>query len=237
MQRGFGDLALTMAVALGFLALPGSAIALDFVVTRPIAYDNMVVYPVKGDNARAFGTSGLLTVEQAEQQGLIRIHHNSDGSVSVDNLSTQGVFVPFGTLLSGGRQDQVVGTSQFLAPKAQNVPLGVFCVDPFRSTARPHENANEFSTSGDLIPSQTARLSMLLSNVDTRAVARLRQSGVWWSIDTLRSNLEKQLGVALDPPEPAPWTRNFEFGESCNNRSVSKRIELDLQSSTRAQQS
>jgi hypothetical protein len=53
---------------------------------------------------------------------------------------------------------------------------------------------------------------MVLSSVDSKSVVRLRQSGVWWSIDTLRSNLEKRFGVALEPPEPTSWTRNLDAG-------------------------
>jgi hypothetical protein len=136
MQRSFGGLALMMVAALGLLALPGSAIADDYAVMKPITFDNMAVYPIKGESASPFGTSGLQTVEQAEQQGLIQIHHNSDDSVWADNLSSQSLFVPFGTLLAGGRQDQVVGASQFLPPKTECAVGGLLRRSfPINSTA------------------------------------------------------------------------------------------------------
>ena len=50
---------------------------------------------------------------------------------------------------------------------------------------------------------------MLLNSADSDAVWRLRQSGVWWSIDTLRARLERELGTTLNPAASAPWTRDL----------------------------
>jgi hypothetical protein len=194
-------------VAAALTAFGGPAFALDYKIAPPILHDNLAVYLVEGGAA---GQPALLTVEQAAQRGLVRIHRGENSSVTMDNMSGQSLLVPFGTLLGGGLQDQVVGTATILPPNAHNVPLNTFCVDPFRSSPRSSASADAFALSGTLIPSRTAKLSMWLNSAaDTKAVDRLRQSGVWWSIDTLRSHLEKQLGVRLEPPTSVKWNPNL----------------------------
>lgn len=190
--------------ALALAAFGWPALALDYKIAPPIVHDNLAVYLIDGGAATA---PAPLTVEQAVQRRLVRIHRNENSSVTMDNMSGQSILVPFGTLLAGGLQDQVVGTATILPPNARNVPLNTFCVDPFRSSPRSSASADAFTTSGTLIPSRTAKLSMLLNSAaDTKAVDRLRQSGVWWSIDTLRSRLEKQLEVRLEPSTSVKWT-------------------------------
>jgi hypothetical protein len=201
-------------VALGSSSWAQSAFALDYQVASPIVHDNMAVYPIK---SRATpDRQVLLTLDKAIHGGLAKIHETTDHRVTVDNDSGLAIFVPFGTLLTGGLQDQVVGNGVLVPPNAQGVPIYTYCVDPFRSTARPQESADSFQTSGTIIPRQTAKLSMLLSLVSSRAVNRIRQSGVWWSIDTLRTQLEKELGTELEPPKSVPWTRDF----SSDNRAT-----------------
>lgn len=184
-------------------AFSWAADALDYKIADPVVHDNLAVYPIRSD---AIGVPAPLTVERAARRGLVRIHRNEDSSVTMDNMSGQSIFVPFGTLLTGGLQDQVVRTGTILPPHARGAPLSVFCVDPFRTMPREHESADTFATSGALIPSRMAKLSMLLSSTDSKAIRWLRQSGVWWSIDALHSRLEKHLGTKLEASISRNWT-------------------------------
>ena len=182
----------------------GTAVA-QTSVSSPVVYRDMAVYPIEGTTA----ASSPLTIGQAMQRGLAIIRRGTNGAVSVDNLSAQAILVPFGTLLTGGLQDQVVGLNALIPPKAAGFALSVFCVDPFRSTPRPAEDTDAFAASGALIPSRMAQLSLLLNSANTDAAWRLRQSGVWWSIDTLRARLERKLGGTLKPAVSVPWTRDL----------------------------
>lgn len=203
----------TILLALVSLSWTPRALALDDEVASPIVHDNMAVYPIKSHT-----TAGPvpLTIDRAIHGGLAKIHDGTDAAVTVDNNSGHSIFVPFGTLLTGGLQDQVVATGTLVPPNAQGVPIDVFCVDPFRSTPRLPESADAFETSGALMPWRIAKLNMLLNSADSRVVKRIRQSGVWWSIDTVRSRLQKELGTELEPPKSVPWSRDF----SSDNRAI-----------------
>src|SRR5262249_40839485 len=132
--------------------------------------------------------------------------------ISIENLSDQSIFIPFGTLLVGGMQDQVVAQDTILPPRGR-MPLEVFCVDPFRSVPRGSEDPTVFSSTGVLFPSRMARLALLAGSGDNKAVENLRQSGLWWSIETARAQLTRVLGEALEPPQVVTW-KNDELREA-----------------------
>jgi hypothetical protein len=183
---------------------PASADAFEsYRITGPIVHENLAVYSVHGPGT---GTRPPLTLDSAMASGAAKIHETGKRPLVIENLSDQSIFVPFGALLVGGLQDQVARTSLIVPPRTSRSPLDVFCVDPFRSTARGSEDPKLFSVAGDLLPWQAARLSMLTGASASKAADRLRQVGVWWSIDSIRSALTHQLGEPPEPPRSAEWS-------------------------------
>lgn len=170
-------------------------------ISAPVAYDNLAVYFVRGNGSGA----APLTLDQAVNSGQAEVRWHSGDPITVENFSDQSVFVPFGTLLKGGLQDQVTSVSLLLPPHSGAVSLATFCVDPFRSTARDQESPNTMTTAGQMFPGHLAELAMLVSAPKAKAVTQLRQSAVWWSIDTLRSELSRNLGVTVEPPREYHW--------------------------------
>ncbi len=196
--------------ALGPLSASGIAVA--DTVASPLVQDNLAVYPIR---AAASGSDGLTSIAQAVRDGGAKIYRDSDGRVAIDNQSGSTVFVPMGTLFVGGTQDQVSAGGMTIPPGA-HVTIDTYCVDPFRNTARAGEDPDAYTTSGLLVPWRTAKLSMLSNASTSLPVDDIRQSGVWWSIDTLRTRLEARLGEPLEPPAQPQWTRNL----SSENRGV-----------------
>jgi hypothetical protein len=194
------------ALALATVSVFGPATARAQTVSAPIVHGNLAVYPIEGGTV---SQATPLTIGQAMERGLVKIKQLASGGVRVDNLSSQSIFIPFGTLLAGGLQDQVVSLSTNVPPNAVDAHLYVFCVDPFRMTARQSESGDAFTTSGELIPSRNAELSMVLNIADSDAAWRIRQAGIWWSIDTLRSQLERTLQTTLKPATSVAWTPDF----------------------------
>ena len=211
--------------ALALAAFGWPALALDYKIAPPIVHDNLAVYLIDGGAATA---PAPLTVEQAVQRRLVRIHRNENSSVTMDNMSGQSILVPFGTLLAGGLQDQVVGTATILPPNARNVPLNTFCVDPFRSSPRSSASADAFTTSGTLIPSRTAKLSMLLNSAaDTKAVDRLRQSGVLVEHRHPTLAPRKTIGGEIRTVHIGKMDSGLIFREPCLDGAGGKSVKLD----------
>ena len=197
MQRTLFHFPASAFLALALLNIPDRAQA--FEISNAVVHDNLGIYFVRGAGQ---GNPTPLTLDQAMSRGAIKIY--DDGPLAIENVSGQSVLVQLGDLLKGGLQDQVVGTSFMLPPRSGRVPLDTFCVDPFRSAARQGENPHRFASVGQF-PSRMAKLSMLSGSSDSKAIRDIRQSGIWWSIDTLRSRLSDRLGVEMEPPRAAHW--------------------------------
>jgi len=191
------------AVAITFLALALSlphAWAFDeHQLLDPVQRENLTIYFVRGGGS---GGRAPLKLDQAINQGDARMSWQQKGPVAIENLSDQTIYVPFGTLLKGGLQDQVVSQDVLLRPRSGRIFLPVFCVDPFRSTQRLGEDAAAFQPTGKLFPWLNARLSMLAGSESSKA-EQIRQMGIWWSVDTLRSQLSAKIGIPLEPPPAA----------------------------------
>jgi hypothetical protein len=194
------------ALAAGLMMLAGAAVpASSFEapsVTTPMARDNLAVYFVHGTGS---GATAPLTLDQALASGAVRIDESSRRPITIENLSSTSIFIPAGTLLLGGLQDQVVASTMILPPGSGRTPLDVFCVDPFRTAARGSEDPTVFSSTGVLFPWRTARLALFAGSAENKAAETLRQSAIWWSIDTLRSQLARVLGEPLEPRQPVTW--------------------------------
>jgi hypothetical protein len=179
-------------------------------LASPVVRDNLAVYFVHGSGS---GAAAPLTLEQALASGAVRINESPQHPITIENLSDQSIFIPFGTLLVGGLQDQVVAQDMMLPPRSGRMPLEVFCVDPFRSVARGNEDPTAFSSTGALFPSRMARLALLAGGGSNKPVENLRQSGIWWSIETVRAQLTRVLSEPLEPPQTVAW-KNDELREA-----------------------
>ena len=95
----------------------------------------------------------------------------------------QPVFVQFGDLVKGGRQDRVLTVSLVLPPRSGRVPIGSYCVEQGRWAARGVEDAKKFSMSEMLMPSREAKVAMAKpaanpTSSSTGAMFTERQHGV-----------------------------------------------------------
>ncbi len=192
-----------MAGLFSLAALTGPALCDPAIgsLSGPVVHDNLAVYFVRGNSAGA----APLTLDEAMRNGQAQVRWTRTDPITVENMSDRSIFVPFGALLTGGLQDQVVGASFMLPPHSGPVPLATFCVDPFRSTARDGEAADRLASPGTMFPGRMAKLAMMVAAPRSRAVRRMRQTGVWWSIDSTRAQLGHTLGTPVEPPRETHW--------------------------------
>lgn len=196
-----------LALATGLLALAaGPSLRAwgfeNYPISSPVVRDNLAVYFVHGSGT---GAAAPMSLDQALASGAVKINESPQRPVTIENVSDRSVFIQIGTLLAGGMQDQVVAQDTLLPPRSGRLPLEIFCVDPFRGTARDGEDPDQFSSTGALFPSRLARLVMLTGGANTKPVQLIRQSGLWWNIDTVRSQLSRRLGEPLEPPRTVAW--------------------------------
>jgi hypothetical protein len=198
MQRTSRLAAVLVATVFAALATPASAF--DYAMSGSATYQNLAVYFMRGAGA----TAAPLALDQALRDGSVKIYQDKSG-LSVENFSAHSVFIQAGALLLGGVQDQVAGADFVVGPHSGRVPIPTLCVDPFRSTARAGENAKLFASAPGLFPSRVALLALLANSFHEGIASDMRQSAVWWSIDSLRLTLSKRLGAPLETPRTVRW--------------------------------
>ena len=129
--------AISLAVLAG--AGPGSNVG------KPIQSGRLTVFPVFG--ARSGPDARYLTLDEGLQAGLVSVDEAgrmvrrgpmAGGGASVNQLALTNradrpLMLLAGEIVSGGKQDRVVGQDRVVPPHS-DVPLGVFCVEPGRWT-------------------------------------------------------------------------------------------------------
>jgi hypothetical protein len=169
---------------------------------EPVTYENISVFPVVSSNSQ--DTSPFLTLEEGlstgevlvrEQgsEGLVRgrdgrpiyVPQSTGASVNqlvLINRSRRPLLLLAGELVSGGKQDRVIGKDRIIPAGAPPLPLSVFCVEHGRWTG-----VSQFA----------AAKTIVHPSVRERAAVDQKQAEVW---DAVRSGTTAKAA----PAAPAP---------------------------------
>src|SRR5579863_7275048 len=128
-------------------------------VLPPIGQGNLTIFPVIAD--RVFDTGRFLTLdegirsgqvivaEMGQARGLVRPRPAQDGvwterpyglpvtgarvnELALVNNSDRPLILLAGEIVTGGKQDRVVGKDRIIPPESDPIALDVFCVEPGR---------------------------------------------------------------------------------------------------------
>jgi len=172
-------------------------------VLAPLSSGNLTIFPVVGPSAPNTGMfltldeglrSGEVVVTEAGSvRGLVRgpqpIRPYQNGGAQVNTLvlvnnSKRPLLLLAGEIVTGGKQDRVIGKDRIVPPESEPIDLGVFCVEPGRWVARTN-NFGGFS-------------NLAQPSVRANAMATQNQQLVW---DSVRESRAK---VAQNVPSAAP---------------------------------
>jgi hypothetical protein len=214
----WGGLALVGSVP-GSPAPPSSRPEGEWRLLDPVTYENISVFPVVSSYSQ--DTSPFLTLEEGlatgevtvREQGSETMVRGRDGrpvylphpasSASVNQLvlinrSRRPLLLLAGELVSGGKQDRVIGKDRIVPSGGPPLPLDVFCVEHGRWTG-----SSQFA----------AALTIVHPSVREKAAVDQKQTEVW---DAVRS------GTTSAKPAAAPAARissdNLESAIAGNGR-------------------
>ena len=153
---------------------------------EPISYENLTVFPVVAGGG--YDTSGFLTLEEGlargevivQEQGAETMMRNRDGvrpaaqysgpsvnQLVLINRSKRPLLLLAGELVSGGKQDRIIGKDRIVPAGAEPLPLDVFCVEHGR-----------WSTGSQF----TAAKTIVHPSVREQAAVNQKQTDVWASV-------------------------------------------------------
>jgi hypothetical protein len=185
-------------------------------VLSPITHGNLTIFPVVGGTD--YDTSHILTLdegikagsviitEQGALRGLVRRGSAPSGSAEVNRLvlvnnSDRPLLLLAGEIVTGGKQDRVIGADRLVPPKSDPIDLSVFCVEPGRWVA----HSEQFGS----MKSQMAQPS-----VRVPAMAAKNQQQVWDQVAKARDSAAMASSVEVTSASPLVQADNADLARA-----------------------
>jgi len=188
----------------------------DWRLLDPVAYENITIFPVVSSSTQ--DTSPFLTLDEGLSSGAVIVseqgaaglarsrdgrpvavpQYNSGASVNQLVLINRGkrpLLLLAGELVSGGKQDRIIGKDRIVPVGSDPLPLDVFCVEHGRWTGA----SSQFDSSKTIVH----------PSVREQAAVGQNQNEVWSAVrsGTLAAPKARSAGVAggmaTPPPPPA----------------------------------
>jgi hypothetical protein len=225
--------------------------ASEYKVLEPIRHGNLTVFPVVA--AKSYPTGQFLTLDEGLRsgevvvteagsvQGLIRrnpmppVRH--DGAqvnrLVLVNNSRRPLLLLAGEIVSGGKQDRVIGKDRIVPPESDPVDLSVFCVEPGRWVATSeHFGASQAMYGGAMGatmggPRSSPPMAMMAQpSVRAKAMGDKDQNEVWAEVKKQREAVSETVEVSGAAPGVASEiARTTSYAKVNENEEVRKQVD------------
>jgi hypothetical protein len=232
--------------------------SVGFKVLEPIRHGNLTVFPVVA--VKSYPTGEFLTLDEGLRsgevvvteagsvQGLIRRHATPairhDGAevnrLVLVNNSKRPLLLLAGEIVSGGKQDRVIGKDRIVPAESDPVDLSVFCVEPGRwVAASEHFGASESvygKNAGTAAVGPPPMAIMAQPSVRAKAMADKDQNQVWNEVNKQKAAMTEQVTVsssaaAIDLSQTTSYAKANENAEVKKQvDAIAKPIEQNYQS-------
>jgi len=216
-------------------------------VLEPIRHGNLTVFPVVA--AKSYPTGEFMTLDEGLRsgdvivteagnvQGLVRRHpmpaiRNEGAQVNrlvLVNNSKRPLLLLAGEIVSGGKQDRVIGKDRIVPPESDPVDLSVFCVEPGRWVATSNNfGASEAmygKTVGGPIHGNAPMALMVQPSVRAKAMADKDQSQVWAEVRKQQSAMETVEVSAGAAPVATELAQTSSYAKVNENAEVRKQVD------------
>jgi hypothetical protein len=142
---------------------------------EPVRFENLTIIPLSGSSKRM--PAAAVPLDEALKKGWLRIRELDDGDVPrlvVDNRGDGTVFIMGGEVVTGGKQDRLIGGDVLLRPHVRGVVIPVYCVEAGRWT----ETSAQFGTKQNLGTWQL--------RANAQAAAPAAQERIWGEVDKMQ---------------------------------------------------
>ena len=181
-------------------------------VLAPIRNGNLTIFPVVAESTH--DTGQFLTLDEGLRAGDVVVTEAGNAGPLVRPRSGHGVWneglrsgaqvnqlvlinnskrpllLLAGEIVTGGKQDRVIGKDRLVPAESDPVDLGVFCVEPGRWVAR----SDKF----------IAPMAMVQPSIRGKAMADKDQAKVWEQVGKARTSMAETVSVASGTRAAAP---------------------------------
>jgi hypothetical protein len=215
-------------------------------VLDPIRHGNLTVFPVVA--AKSYSTSEFLTLDEGLRsgdvvvteaggvQGLIRRHSTPairhDGAqvnrLVLVNNSKRPLLLLAGEIVTGGKQDRVIGKDRIVPAESDPIDLSVFCVEPGRWVATSeHFGASEAMYGARVSGGTTAPAPMAMMaqpSVRAKAMADKNQDEVWNEVNKQKAQMSVEVAAA-SPAVASEVSQTSSYAKVNENAEVRKQVD------------
>ncbi len=214
-------------------------------VLDPIRHGNLTVFPVVA--AKSYPTGEFLTLDEGLRsgevvvteagsvQGLIRRHgtpavHHDGAEVNrlvLVNNSKRPLLLLAGEIVSGGKQDRVIGKDRIVPAESDPVDLSVFCVEPGRWVATSANfGASEAMYAGKSVHGAAAPPMAIMAqpSVRAKAMADKDQQAVWDAVNKQKEQVAVEV-VAAAPTLQTEMAQTSSYAKVNENKVVRAQVD------------
>jgi hypothetical protein len=218
-------------------------------VLEPIRHGNLTVFPVVA--AKSYPTAEFMTLDEGlhsgevivteagNVQGLIRrpttpaVRH--DGAqvnrLVLVNNSKRPLLLLAGEIVTGGKQDRVIGKDRIVPAESDPVDLSVFCVEPGRWVATSeHFGASEAmygkGAVGGALNAPAPMAVMAQPSVRAKAMADKDQDKVWAEVRKQQAAQAETVEVSgASPTVATELSQTSSYAKVMENQEVKKQVD------------
>src|ERR1700688_3382362 len=219
--------------------------ASGYKVVEPIRHGSLTVFPVVAPRSYATGefltldeglrSGEVVVTEYGSVRGLLRRHvtpaMQHDGAevnrLVLVNNSKRPLLLLAGEIVTGGKQDRVIGKDRIVPAESDPVDLSVFCVEPGRWVA----TSDHFGTSGATYGSSTAGgpvagAVMAQPSLRAKAMADKDQNQVWAEVRKQQQSMPSELAASAPASPSAEQIRSTSsYAHVMENKDVKERVD------------
>src|SRR5215469_15434164 len=178
----------------------------QYKVLPPITHGNLTIYPIVA--SKSHDTSDFLTLDEGIRSGDVVVTEVGNmhamirrpmpnyrpgpqvNTLVLVNNSRRPLILLAGEIVTGGKQDRIVGKDRIIAPESDPVDLNVFCVEHGRWT----ETSAKFDTHLNFMAQPSVR---------KQAMQEKDQQKVWAAVQDKNAGTAYKLRVMAKPAQPS----------------------------------
>src|SRR5271156_1438600 len=205
--------------------------ASGYKVLEPIRNGSLTVFPVVAPRSYATGefltldeglrSGEVVVTEYGNLRGLMRRHPAPAVQVQsaevnrlvLINNSNRPLLLLAGEIVTGGKQDRVIGKDRIVPAESDPVDLSVFCVEPGRWVAA--NGKNEFSAGG-----VAGGVVFAAPGVRGSAMGAQNQQQVWDNV----GRSKQALALAVPGPAAAEVNSTTSYARVMDNKEVQQKV-------------
>lgn len=131
----------------------------DVQITGPYTHENLAIFLIH--SPRNQGNRQLLTLQEAIDQKKTVVYETGNvNELSIENVSSERVYLQSGDIVKGGQQDRVLTTDFILPAHSGKIPIASFCVERGRWSKRGTEAADRFEASNQVVAGKSLRMAV-----------------------------------------------------------------------------